>query len=264
MSVVPVSVESESRAINRVETGPPNEKVFGAHASLLGMQRVAAMLLVLGIITFAFDLPVSQWMHTHQGLKGLHQPLQVIEGLGDSTGVAIVLVTLYLVSVARRRELLRVVVSVLTAGLAADFVKLFVARTRPRSYPGRGLLDLQSVTETFYGWFPFLQTGTLLIDSKYQSFPSAHSATGAALAIGLTRLYPQAGWWFGCLAVGVALQRVETGAHYLSDTCFGGAIGVLVGLAFQMNTTWAVWFDRFETQSNARATENQTRLDCRN
>lgn len=218
------------------------------------MRYVAFALLAAGTAAFMIDLPVSQWMHTHQGLKGLHQPLQVIEGLGDSTGVLIVLVTLYLVAIPRRRELLRIVCSVLAAGLGADVVKLCLARTRPRSYPGTGLLDLASVSETFQGMFPFFQSGTLLINSKFQSFPSAHSATGAALAISLTRLYPHAGWWFGFLAAAVALQRIETGAHYLSDTCFGAAIGILIGLTFQAGTRWSNWFDRFETGKLASTT----------
>jgi len=210
------------------------------------LKWLSAALVLLGALSFAVDLPVSQWMHTHQGLKGLHQPLQVIEGIGDSTGVVLILFTLYLVAVPRRRELMRILCAVLAAGIAADIVKLCLARTRPRSYPGTGLLDLQSVADTFHGWFPFLQSGTLLINSKFQSFPSAHSATGAALALGLTRLYPHAGWWFGVLAAAVALQRIETGAHYLSDTCFGGAIGILVGLSFHHGTAWAKWFDDLE------------------
>lgn len=207
----------------------------------------ALVLLLSGAATFVVDLPVSQWMHTHQGLKVLHQPLQVVEGLGDSTGVILVLVTLYLVARERRRELFRMLSCVLAAGLCADLVKICIARTRPRSYPGTGLLDLHSFFDTFQGWFPFWNSGTLLISSKYQSFPSAHTATGAALAVALTRLYPQAGWWFGFLASAVALQRVETGAHYLSDTCFGGAVGVLVAITFQGGSAWSKWFDRFET-----------------
>jgi membrane-associated phospholipid phosphatase len=216
--------------------------------TLVGLRWLVLGLVVLGSAAFAVDLSVSQWMHTHQGLKVLHQPLQVVEGLGDATGFVLVLVTLYLVSKERRRELLRMLCTVVAAGLMADLIKFCIARTRPRSYPGDGLLQLQSVTETFHGWFPFLHSGSLLINSKFQSFPSAHTATGAALAVALTRLYPQAGWWFGFLAAAVALQRVETGAHYLSDTCFGGAVGILVALQFQYGTAWSKWFDRFETR----------------
>lgn len=215
-----------------------------------GLTALAIVLAFLGAFSFATDLHVSRWLHVRQGLKWLHQPLQAIEGLGDSAGVALVLITLHIVLVTRRRELLRVFFAVIAAGLAADVVKFCIARTRPRSYDNEQFLAISSISETFHGWFPFLKTGSLLIDSKFQSFPSAHTATGAALAIGLTRLFPHAGWWFGVLAAGVALQRVETGAHYLSDTCFGGAVGILVGLTFHQGTSWSKWFDSFETRAD--------------
>lgn len=262
--------------ISEVKAAAPDTLVSDQACTILwsvpGLLAVACSLMILGGLAFAVDLPISQWMHTHQGLKALHQPLQVVEGIGDSTGVILILVTLYLtsgfrrelfllpvqegddigrqylMSRLRRRELFRMACTVFAAGLLADVVKLCIARTRPRSFPGNGLLDLHSVSETFHGWFPFLSSGSLIINSKYQSFPSAHTATGAALAVALTRLYPQAGWWFGVLAAAVALQRVETGAHYLSDTCFGGAVGILAALTFQQGTRWSKWFDRFETR----------------
>ncbi|MDB5340592.1 MAG: phosphoesterase PA-phosphatase related protein [Planctomycetaceae bacterium] len=207
---------------------------------------IAAILSLLAGLALAIDLPVSQWMHTRQGLKGLHQPLQVVEALGDSVGVAIVLITLSLVAVSRRRELLRMFFTVLAGGLLADVVKFFVARLRPRSFPGEGLLHVESVTETFYGWLPFLQSGAVAVGSKYQSFPSAHTATGVAFAVALTRMYPLGGWWFSFLAAMIALQRVETGAHYVSDTCLGAAIGLFAALTFQGGTPWSKWFDRHE------------------
>ena len=201
---------------------------------------------VLAVLALAIDLPVSQWMHTRQGLKGLHQPLQVVEAFGDSVGVGIVLITLSLTMVARRRELLRVFFTVLAGGLLADVVKFFVARLRPRSYPGEGLFHVESETDTFYGWLPFLQSGAVAVGSKYQSFPSAHTATGVAFAVALTRMYPLGGWWFGFLAAMIALQRVETGAHYVSDTCFGAAVGLFAALTFQGGTPWSKWFDKHE------------------
>ena len=207
---------------------------------------IVAVLCVLAVLALAIDLPVSQWMHTRQGLKGLHQPLQVVEALGDSVGVAIVLITLSLVAVSRRRELLRVFFSVLAGGLLADVVKFFVARLRPRSFPGDGLFHVESVTATFYGWLPFLQSGAEAVGSKYQSFPSAHTATGVAFAVALTRMYPLGWWWFSFLAAMIALQRVETGAHYVSDTCFGAAVGLAAALTFQSGTPWSRWFDKHE------------------
>lgn len=207
---------------------------------------LVATLLLLGCAAFLVDLAVSQWMHTRQGLKFLHGPLQVVEALGDGFGAFVVLFSLYLVSVERRRELLRVVCSVLASGVATNSIKFCIARLRPRSYPGEGLLHVSSVSDTFYGWFPFLQSDAVAVGSRYQSFPSAHTATGFAMAVALSRMYPRGAWWFGVLAAMIALQRVETGAHYVSDTCFGAAVGMLAALIFQSGTAWSRWFDAYE------------------
>lgn len=204
---------------------------------------VAACL--LGGLAFLIDLPISRWMHTGQALKVLHQPLQVAEALGDGWGVAVVLITMYVVNVSRRRELWRVLCTMLATGLVSNIIKLCVSRLRPRSFEGDGLLHVSSVFDTFHGWLPFLQ-GKALAGSRYQSFPSGHTATGFALAVALTHMYPRAAWWFTTLALAIALQRVETGAHYVSDTCFGAALGLIVALSFQQGTAWAKWFDRLE------------------
>lgn len=216
---------------------------------------IAAALSLLAGLALTIDLPVSQWMHTRQGLRGLHQPLQVVEALGDSVGVAIVLITLSLVAVSRRRELLRVFFSVVAGGLLADLVKFFVARLRPRSFPGDGLYHVESVIDTFYGWLPFIQSEAVAVGSKYQSFPSAHTATGVAFAVALTRMYPLGWWWFSFLAAMIALQRVETGAHYVSDTCFGAAIGLFAALTFQSGTPWSNWFDQHENLPGVEAAQ---------
>ncbi len=207
---------------------------------------VGVGLCLLGWLALSVDLPVSQWMHTRQGLKGLHQPLQVVEALGDGAGVAVILITLYLVNVERRHELWRLLGAVLASGASTNIIKLCVSRLRPRSYPGEGLVQVSSVFDTFHGWFPLLQSDAAAFGSKYQSFPSAHTATGFALAVGLSRMYGRGWWWFSFLAVLIALQRVETGAHYLSDTCFGAAVGLCAALSFQRGTPWARWFDAYE------------------
>ncbi len=203
-------------------------------------------LCLLGSLALLVDLPTSQWMHTRQGLKGLHQPLQIAEALGDGAGAAVIILTLFLINVERRREIWRLAGAVLASGMVTNVIKMCVARFRPRSYPGEGLLHVSSVFDTFHGWFPFLQFDAAVLGSKYQSFPSAHTATGFALAIGLSRMYGRAWWWFSFLAVMIALQRVETGAHYVSDTCFGAAVGLMAALTFQRGTPWARWFDEYE------------------
>jgi len=214
-------------------------------------------LLLLGCGAFVVDLPISQWLHTHQKWKVLHQPLQVVEAYGDGAGVALLLVTLWIVAPARRRELFRCCFAVISAGLAANLVKLAIARIRPQSFPD--LTNINTITDTFAGWGSLLWSKADLATeavvplkslSQIQSFPSGHTATGVALAVALTRLFPRGGWWFAILAAAIALQRVETGAHYVSDTCFGAAVGLLVALSWQSGTPWAQWADRWETATD--------------
>jgi membrane-associated phospholipid phosphatase len=112
------------------------------------------------------------------------------------------------------------VTAVLLAGLGADVCKLIIARARPRSFD----LNTASIWDTFGRLFP-IDT----IQSHGQGFPSAHTATAAAFAVMLAWAYPRGRWLFAALAVMVALQRVETCAHFLSDTLVGGAIGWAAG-----------------------------------
>ena len=210
-------------------------------------------LLVAGAAALWVDLPVSRWLHTHQQWKVLHQPLQVVEAYADGAGVALLFITLWIVAPHRRREIPRAAFTVIAGGLAANVIKILLARIRPQSFPD--LTQIESVRDTFAGWLSILWSKSDLATqaivplkglSQIQSFPSGHTATGAALAVALTRLFPPGGWWFGVLAALIALQRVETGAHYVSDTCCGAAVGLLAALSWQQGTPWARAMDRYE------------------
>jgi len=108
-------------------------------------------------------------------------------------------------------------------------------------------MDMQSphVEDTFAGLMTWLTDG---LDRSLQSFPSAHTATAFGLAIGLVRIYPRARWLFFCLATLAAVQRLEAGAHFLSDVCAGAALGLFVaGLATDRRVLGG-WFDRLEKE----------------
>lgn len=61
------------------------------------------------------------------------------------------------------------------------------------------------------------------------SFPSGHSASAAAFAVGVAREAPELALPVGLLASAVALSRIWTGAHYPSDVVVGVAVGATAG-----------------------------------
>jgi undecaprenyl-diphosphatase len=72
--------------------------------------------------------------------------------------------------------------------------------------------------------------------TRTTSFPSGHSASAAAFAVGAGSELPVAALPLGTMAALVAASRVRTGAHYPGDVLAGLAIGATVAL-----TTKRVW-----------------------
>jgi undecaprenyl-diphosphatase len=112
----------------------------------------------------------------------------------------------------RRRAALRgLFAAVLASALANGPVKLAVRRRRPRS--GRVLSRLPGFS-----------------DPRTSSFPSRHSATGFAFAVGAGQEVPALVGPLAGLATAVAYSRVHAGAHHPSDVVAGAAIGAGAGL----------------------------------
>ena len=174
---------------------------------------------VLGFVALAIDLPVARWCLAGNVPAGLKEVLQISETFGHGIGIVLILITIAVLDPARRWALPRLVMASLGAGLIANIGKLAVARIRPH----HGVLP-ESVWATFHEWMPMVSG-----PSYEQSVPSSHTASAVGLAIGLGWLYPRGRWWFAILALLVALQRVEVGAHFLSDALWGSSVGFAVG-----------------------------------
>ncbi|MGE3408607.1 MAG: phosphatase PAP2 family protein [Pirellulales bacterium] len=192
---------------------------------------MSLLLLAAACAVVPCDVAVSAWFR-----RVPQDWLNRFEWFGHGSGLVLIALAIASLEVGGWRRLPRLAVSVLGAGLAANVVKLTVARTRPRT------LDLAAASagETFVGWFPFLAGG-----SGHQSFPSAHSTVAAALAVALSLAYPRGKWLFGGLAFLACLQRVACQAHFASDALCGAALGWsvawLVAGAYgrQRAATWA-------------------------
>jgi membrane-associated phospholipid phosphatase len=172
-------------------------------------------------MAMAVDLPLARWC-LHDGVPSdFRKLLRLSEAFGHGLGVVAILITVFVLDRQHRWWAPRLVVASLGAGLAANLGKLLIARVRPHHFD-----FAKGITDSFLGWLP-LASGP----SYEQGCPSAHTAAAAGLAIGLTKLYPQGRGWFACLVALVAMQRIEAGAHFLSDTLWGAALGVAIARA---------------------------------
>ena len=179
----------------------------------------------------------------------LRRVLTWSEAFAHGVGVALIAMAALWLDAGRRRRWPRVLFMAYGAGISADVVKLFIGRYRPRYFFA---LDLSSpsVDDTFAGFMRSLVDG---LDHSVQSFPSAHTATACGLAIGLSRIYPRARWLFLCLATLAAAQRLDAGAHFLSDVFAGAGLGVFVATLSLDTRVFGGWFDRLEKRASHAA-----------
>jgi len=70
---------------------------------------------------------------------------------------------------------------------------------------------------------------TLLPPDQF-SFPSGHTITAFAVALGISAFYPLLSPFLVFAAVSIAVSRILLGMHFLSDVVVGAIIGT--GLAF--------------------------------
>jgi len=105
---------------------------------------------------------------------------------------------------ARRLILTMMIVSSL-AGLSADIVRAATGRARPNS----------KIAPGWYGvWH---ESHWLIIDTRYNSFPSGHTAAAMGLVAPLLLLRRRSGWMLLPLAVVISASRLELDAHHFSD-----------------------------------------------
>jgi len=182
--------------------------------------RVVPVLLTAGAAALAVDVGLARVCHREKLLAVTHKVLEQIEPFGQPTALLIICAAIALCDPNRGRFAVRIALAAIGSGLSADVVKLLIARIRPYHMTAEEFT--QPVWSTFRGVLPLLSGG-----SRLQSCPSAHSAFVTGFCLALWSAYPAGRWLFTLVAVAVALQRIESGAHFLSDTCWGAAVGYL-------------------------------------
>lgn len=195
----------------------------------------------------ALDMSVARYVSLI-GMPGdVRKLFSVSEVFAHGFGVALILLTVAVLDPRKRYRLPRVMWCAFGAGLGAQLAKNFFPRLRPQ------VCDL-----TCTAWQTFVGSGATayahtqqLATRDIQSFPSGHSATAVGLAIGLAWLYPRGRWLFALFAVLAMAQRLESTAHFLSDTLAGAALACLLAAVSWDNRALHGWFTRLERRMSS-------------
>ncbi|MCH9668673.1 MAG: phosphatase PAP2 family protein [Actinomycetia bacterium] len=120
-----------------------------------------------------------------------------------------------LAAVGGRRSRRGAVTGLVAVGVTSAVVNQGIKRRYPRARPDRAG---EQVLEARHVRMP---TST--------SFPSGHSASGFAFAVGVGSQLPVVGVVLNFLAAAVAYSRVHTGVHYPGDVVIGSLVGAGIG-----------------------------------
>jgi len=196
----------------------------------------AAVLAAVGVASLAIDTPLSTWAQSGRCPSFIQKLCSLGEVFGHGMGVVAIVVIIAVLDPWHRYAVPRILAAGLGSGLAANLLKLLVARTRPHHFDlqGHGL-------ESFGDWFPLLGNS-----SWDQSFPSAHMATAAGLAVVLACYYPRGRWLFPALAALAGGQRVLEQSHFLSDVFWGAAVGCIFAPLCVYGSRLSTFFDHLE------------------
>lgn len=207
-----------------------------------GVAAWVALMTAAALVAVSIDLPLQRVAAGHRPPGVVRDYFNATEAFGNGFGVAMIVLAVFVLDPTRRVQTGRLLAASLGAGIAADVVKVLVARTRPSSTDLEGLATAgASGWQTFVGLLPLGSLG-----SGGQSFPSAHTATAVGLAVALAAAYPCGRRMFYSFAAGVALQRVCVGAHFLSDVLAGAALGAAWGYGCAVAGPAARRLDRVE------------------
>jgi membrane-associated phospholipid phosphatase len=173
----------------------------------------------------------------HRCRGTIHSVLEAIEPFGRPPAVISVSLAVWLFTGPRRGVSLRILVGALGSGLCVDVLKMIVARVRPRNFDFQG-----TAADTFHSFLP-----GPFGSSQLQSWPSGHTATAVGFCLALSTVFPRGSPLFISMAALVALQRIESCAHFLSDTLFAAALAYGLWIVVFGSGRFGQVFARFES-----------------
>ncbi len=187
--------------------------------------------LLLAWIVSPFDVVWSNRLRTMNLPGDIDKVIMLSEFLAQGLTTLLMLGTLIYLDASRRKALGWVLLLTLVTGVVANVSKGLFPRVRPyalEEFPGLVSQAGWGVTLPEEGW-----------KARLRSFPSGHSATVAALALGMSAVYPKGGLLFALWAALACLQRVVAGAHYPSDVLGGVAIALAIATLWPWKTMQA-------------------------
>jgi membrane-associated phospholipid phosphatase len=205
-----IELHRQTRLINRKK----KHSVTGA--TVAACVAVTFFLIVLSY--YFVDIPVA--IFCKQFDQTIRQVFDWITELGVSTWYLVssllffVIFRFYRKNRVYAHRALFIFAAVALSGIAAIFVKLTIARYRPKLFFEKGL----------YG-FDFFNVGY-----EYNSFPSGHVVTIFSLATAMSLFWPKYRVYFFIVAFAVALSRIILTSHFVSDVVAGAFIGVMTVL----------------------------------
>jgi len=173
------------------------------------------------------DKPVALWIHNLFDVGRIREPVAHSPALSIPLAASLVFAIFGLLAIMGRTfsrielAILFCDISVFAAEAIKDQLKFVFGRTWPDSWDPQ-IISL--IRDNVYG-FNFFHPGR-----SFESFPSGHAATAAAMMSVLWMLFPRlrALWAIGLCATGVGLVLLNL--HFVSDVIAGAFVGASSGL----------------------------------
>ncbi len=189
--------------------------------ALAALRKGALVLLALTpamiLLILFVDRPVAEaWKYSEPGIA--YRLLDATDELGHATWYLvpgpILALALYLARSDKWRIPAYIASSVAVSGIAVNLLKALFGRTRPIKLHG----DNEYSFEIFR------------LGYSYSSFPSGHTTTAFAVAVALGVLMPRLRYLWWSIGALVALGRVATNSHFVSDVVAGAWLGAMTAV----------------------------------